>query len=362
MIFLRSILKLSGTVFLIFTIFPSLLLAEKPIFQFVREIGDDSENYMFATIAGIAITDKKEIFIADTKLINIRRFSWDGKFIAKVGQLGRGPGDFITLDRLQWFDNKLFVHDSYNKRIAITDSQLKRFDYIKTDMLGMKLGGAFPIRNAPIILDSNRILVINSHYDDDEGRLIIFDRNQNIVQRFFCHLPVDIADKKDSKFFAPLTHPNMGVNHEKKQILVTFDYPDREILFYLYDFSGRLIRHFTYPQAKGFRFPMEALEHFSDAPDNHTMVFDIYGYKEYYMVFLADLIDYNKPSAKMKWSFLFFREKGEFLYRMPWKVRFLTINADGYLGGVKEVDEELKVFIYKFDPKALEAVAKKFSQ
>jgi hypothetical protein len=155
--------------------------------------------------------------------------------------------------------------------------------------------------------------------------------------------------------------PIAGVNHHKKQILVSFEYPDREIEFYLYDFSGGLIRKFSYMQSKGFRFPIAKLERFRNNLPQQTNIWDILAYKNYYIVHICNMIDFDKPFEKwkMKHYFLFFRDTGELIYNMDWHTRFITITPDGYLAGMKEVDEELKVHIYKFNPKALEAAATK---
>lgn len=335
-------------------------MAEKPVFQCINEIGDDRENYMIARLGGIAISNSREIFIADMKLMNIRKFGWNGEFIFKAGQRGRGPGDFLSFGGMQWFDDKLFVYDWLGRRIAITDAEMKNFEYIKTHHLDSNLGGTFSIRNDPIALDSERIFAINTRYDDEIGRLFIFNRKQKILRHFFCHLPADIASEKHRRHFNPLTHPIAGVNHQDKKILVTFDYPDREILFYLYDFSGQLLRQFKYTQEKGYRFPMEKFESFRINPPRMTMILDILAYKSYYMVLLINMIDYDREERSSKSYFLFFRDTGEFLYKLRWNVRFLTINPEGYLGGIdKDEDDENKVVIYKFNPKALEALARK---
>ncbi len=203
---------------LAFFVFPSLSSAAKPIFQFLRSIGGDRENYMFARITSVAISNRKEIFVSDIKFMTLRKYGWDGKFIAKAGQKGKGPGDFLSFSGLQWFDNKLLVYDLYNRRIAITDEKMKVYNYIKTDQLGANLKGPFPLRDLPITLDNNRMLGINSRYDDEIGRLFIVDKKKKSLHHFFCRLPKDIADEKRQKFFNPLTLPIVGINHRKKQM------------------------------------------------------------------------------------------------------------------------------------------------
>lgn len=346
--------------FFIISAFSPLLVAETPIFQYISEIGDDRENYIIGRVGGIALRDSREIYIADRQLLNIRKYSWKGDYISKTGRKGSGPGDFISLGGLQWFDNKLIIFDFLGRRIAITDENMKNFSYIKANYFEALGRSVLPLRNAPIALNDNLFLGINSTYNKDVGRLFFFNKDSEVLNHFFCQLPTEILEDPSHRFYSPLTHPNAGVNHHKKQILVTFDYPDRDILFYIYDFSGHLLRQFKYRQEKGFRFPVEMFESFRNNPPRMTMIWDIFAYKSYYMVFLVNMFDFDKDSRSSKFYFLFFRDNGEFIYRLQWNVRFLTISPEGYLGGITGgSDDETKVVIYKFNPDTLEALARK---
>lgn len=340
-------------------VFSILAYADESAFQFIRAVGDERENYFFTKNGGIAISDKKEIFIVDKKKFSIVKYNGDGAFITRTGKQGRGPGDFLRPSGIQYFGKKLYINDWMNRRLALTGLKMTHFDYIKILDLTDLDGRIYTMRSAPIVLDENRFLGINQEYSTEKGRLFTFDKNQKVNTYFFCDLPTDLNDEKwrikadnDKRFlFNFFTYPVVGVNHEKKTMLITFETPDIEMRFYLYRFSGELIRQFTYRQNEKFRFPMQQLDSMKNQPPHSTMVLDVLSCHDYYLVFMAQTVNRLRPDKKNIFTYLFINEQGEIIHRQEERVRYRTATPDGYLAGIKwdKENDLLKIIISKLD-------------
>ena len=55
--------------------------------------GQNSADYVFASISSVAVSADGMIFVLDFKDMNVKVFDRDGKFLRKFGKAGEGPGD-----------------------------------------------------------------------------------------------------------------------------------------------------------------------------------------------------------------------------------------------------------------------------
>ena len=55
--------------------------------------GQNSADYVFASISSVAVSAAGMIFVLDFKDMNVKVFDRDGKFLRKFGKPGEGPGD-----------------------------------------------------------------------------------------------------------------------------------------------------------------------------------------------------------------------------------------------------------------------------
>lgn len=87
-----------------------------------RQIGelDGPEEFLFGYISDVAVNRKGEIYVADRKLNEIRKFSKDGKYLLTIGRKGQGPGEFqsVTVVSVNIHDD-LIVFDNMLGRISI---------------------------------------------------------------------------------------------------------------------------------------------------------------------------------------------------------------------------------------------------
>lgn len=333
--------------------------ADEPVFQILRTIGDERENYFLTDISGIALSDNKDIYIMDKKKFSLLRFNLNGVFVSRTGGRGQGPDDFLTPAGPQWLNHRLYIYDRFNHRFAVTGRRMDGFEYIPVHDLTDSDGRAYAMRSRPIVLDPKRFLGVNQRYSPDKGRLFFFDHKKKVNTWFFCDLPTDLddekwrlnADREKAFLFNFCTYPIVGVNHEKKHMLITFERPDADMRFYLYGLDGELIRRFTYSLDERIRFPMPKLDNLRYRPRHFAWVTDIIVCKNYYLVYMLEVFDSGRSDKREKNSYLIISEDGEVVRRVDTRVRYLDATPDGYLAGVTWDNENdlLKIVISKLN-------------
>jgi hypothetical protein len=85
----------------------------------------DEPNMMLGNISTVVIRDSK-IYVADSRSRNLIVHDMNGRAISKVGNRGRGPGEYITLENFD-VDNQGQIHviDGNTKRLLIYDTNYK---------------------------------------------------------------------------------------------------------------------------------------------------------------------------------------------------------------------------------------------
>lgn len=323
----------------------------QPVFRQIIKIGDNRPDYFFTAISGIAVSQEKEIFVTNMREFTISKFNGNGAFISRIGHKGRGPGDFLHLSDIQILNNRLFIFDKFNNRMAITDTQFKKWDYINfKKFTGVDISSCF-LRNNPIILDENKFLGVNYNYMPEMGRMFLFDRNQQVFQTFFCDLPADVGEERERRFFRMITHPAVAINHKKKEIFVTFEHPSGEMKFFFYDFNGVLNRQSTYILDSDYEFPVELMDMRPQYPEKVCFVMEATPFKDYYLILIAE---HRKKAKKNELEYndswyLFVDARGKVHYKVRNKIRFRTATPDGCLAGFTGADDIYEVVIYTID-------------
>lgn len=97
-------------------------------------IGDiDNNNTFFIEVDDMDVDDKGDIYVLETKSMEVRVFDKYGTFKNKFGRRGEGPGEFILPSDLMVDDRKdlIYISDWKNKKISIfhetgtLDSEIK---------------------------------------------------------------------------------------------------------------------------------------------------------------------------------------------------------------------------------------------
>lgn len=69
---------------------------------------------------GIAVDEAGKIYIGDsTGELAVRVFGSDGNFITALGGNGRGPGELLSIADMKIIDDKLYVYDAHQVKIAV---------------------------------------------------------------------------------------------------------------------------------------------------------------------------------------------------------------------------------------------------
>ena len=102
-------------------------------YQEIFRIGDSEEfdeNYSFTSPYHIAVGEGGWIYVSDRRLNEIRIFDAEGSFMNKIGERGRGPGEFNEISSM-YIDpsqNHLIVVDRMNLRANRFDMNGKHLD------------------------------------------------------------------------------------------------------------------------------------------------------------------------------------------------------------------------------------------
>lgn len=329
----------------------------------IRSIGDDArDEYTFFLITDAVLSDKKDIYVIDHKGYCVSKFNWDGVFQKRVGQRGKGPGDFASLKSIQFFNNRLHILDWKNRRIASTNTDLDEFQYLR--YLTFKYNGD-RFKNVPgeiILLEDNRFLGISSLYTNGIGRLFIYDSQGNIEKTFLNDLPIkkSTIDESPSNLLM-LSRVAAAVNPKNREIMATFSFPDNEIVFYLFNMSGDLLKSFSYKQDKCFHFPTPLLNRTikGNAGVNFSVVETIHPSDDFFLVFLTEMQDIKELGhsldGKGEYFLLVFDKGGKFLHKrkMEKPLTIYHISSDGYVLAKDATGEEdiEKLLIYKLELK-----------
>lgn len=80
-------------------------------------IGEGDENYMFAEVRAVQVDNQDNIYVLDTKLINIKVFDKEGRFVRMFLKTGQGPEEVGWPARMYMRDgNIIVILDSRNRK------------------------------------------------------------------------------------------------------------------------------------------------------------------------------------------------------------------------------------------------------
>ncbi len=328
-------------------------------FKQLRLIGDDdTENYMFFVIDSAIIGPNKSLYVVDRKGLFISQYSWDGKFIRKKGQKGVGPGDYVRPTSLQYYQDHLYVMDFYNGRFAKISLDLGNQTYYRLENFKDLDNKKSETPQDFKVLTQDALLGIYGFYKSSRPRLCLFNTDQQILKLFHNYLPGNGKIRMNQ----PLTDyymskPIIGVNHRTKMILVSSFFANNAIDFFLYNFSGNLVKQFSWKQAEKYQFPVR----FANAPKKEkkpksgecwSAINLIKGFRNGFCVFLEQIeVKSENEKTEPLISCLIFSKEGKLLHKIDTPHRFLALDVtdDGYVLGKKLGQDYDQLVIYKLE-------------
>ena len=193
----------------------------------------DQSNYNLGVIGGIATDASSNIYVGDTGLYRILKFSSKGQFLHSFG-FGNGiePGEFmdlrdIAVDR----DNNLFVVDFEMKRITIFQEDGTLLKIIETSMMPYSLvvdkEGAFYIIGMPLSFKGPLI-----HKYDASGQFVMAFCDRESVHDLALRSGNmgRIAIDRDQNIYYALPYPyEIRKFSSDGELLATIERPDARI-------------------------------------------------------------------------------------------------------------------------------------
>lgn len=191
----------------------------------VHQIGQlyGPEEFLFVHITDVTVDSIGDIYVADRRLNNIRKFNKDGEYLLTIGRQGQGPGDFQNIrtisvnnhDDLIVFDNalrriSLFSHDGENIKTTkklMTDSWISPSKIFVTDLNYVFFGKL-----------SGNLKLFHE-----------FDRDWNIVKSYINYEFIDNKEFEEQMLGA---FPGNCFFQNSEGIVYTKYYFDNKIFFY----------------------------------------------------------------------------------------------------------------------------------
>lgn len=184
---------------------------------------DGPEEFLFADIADVAVNCKGDIYVADSRLNEIRKFDKEGNYLLTIGREGQGPGEFQSVSTITICGgDDLIAFDGRLGRLSVfsANGELKKtIQQSRTDLS----------------IAPSRIWVTNEGYvffgkPADSLKLFHeFDQEWNLKES-----TIDYAfiDNREFEELSLLFHPGYGFFQENGNILYTKYYDDHQIFVY----------------------------------------------------------------------------------------------------------------------------------
>lgn len=346
--------KLAITLLIVFTaifFWNSLDAAE---LKLVKQIGGDDEDYFFIQVTGTVLSKQKDIFVIDSRGKFIAKYDWNGKLIKKVGQHGQGPNDFAAPVELDLFQDKLYIWDVRNSRIAVTGLNLEKISYYK-------IHSGLPFAGRMIVIGEKKCIGASASYSLDyrkEFKLIkILNFETQASEMFFGEVPHPEFKKskivKSFRNYIFSIFPILGVDRAEKKLIIAFPYPNEPVDFYEYSYSGECLDKFSISYEPGYKYPDYLLEG-KLPPKGQRAVFlnSIHVYKNNILVFMGK-VTYKGGMNIDKDNYCLIIDKKSKLLKSKIKVPdFLLayhVTDEGYVLGTQTFQDTPSVFIYKIE-------------
>lgn len=317
----------------------------------IRTIGDDiRDDYFFVRITSGIISSNRDIFVGDTGGKFIAKYSWDGKFIKRIGQAGQGPGDFLTIFNFNFVKSNLTTYDVFNRRIVVLNRDLDILDYIKIPSPVLS-GNIIPIRGNRFLCSFHGLRATNGR-----GRIGFIDAEGKLGHCFFRRDQFgNTSMTRDDLKWALNVMVNKlltGYDEQSDTILAGYEYPAIPANFFLLNSKGKIKKIFCLKKDQNLIFP-EYRRHFPikapSTPIKYLIVRSILNHKNNFLVLTSIRETFKDVSRDISSTCHVISSEGLEKARIEMETgsRFFNITDDGYIIGKNEQDEIPKVHIWR---------------
>jgi len=114
---------------------------------------DGADEYMLGEVRSLAVSDSGEIYLMDSQVPALRKYSAEGEFVATFGREGGGPGEYKNPDGglAVLPDGRVVLRDPGNNRFSVYSA-----DGVYVD--GWRLSGGFNTSNGLLEYASHETL------------------------------------------------------------------------------------------------------------------------------------------------------------------------------------------------------------
>ena len=335
-------------------------------FRVIKTIGDNErDNYTMFFASDSVLGPNNDIFILQAKGNFVSHYSWSGEFQQRIGQKGSGPGDFYFPQALDFRDNKLYILEKGNNRIAEFYLKTKEFKYYKEKVTN-RLASEF------FVLNHNKFLGIFDSMGVNRGRIGVLNQSFDIQHTFFDEFPFNLkVDKAKYEtpttvetiarkvFFSNFSQPSIYFNRKKKEILVSFIMPDNPIRFFVYDLNGKLLKTFSHKlKEEKYKFqlykvngPLDMLRDPNKWPKRFELFIDCVASYENHYIAIINLDDYVKKKRIKRTKYcLVLDNNGVLKKRIPLDSELMVhkLSKGYFLGSTPDAEVE-QFFVFKLN-------------
>jgi len=194
---------------------------------------DGPEEFLFVNIADVAVNSKGDIYVADNRLNEIRKFNKGGEYLLTIGRQGQGPGEFQSVSVLTMNSrDDLIAFDWILNRVSFfsdNGEHKKTTQQLMTDLS----------------IDPSKIFVTEKGYvffGKPINSLKLFhefDQELNLTESYIDY---EFIDNREFEEISLIYNPGYCFFQENGNILYTKYYYDNQILSYKNGELEKIIR------------------------------------------------------------------------------------------------------------------------
>ena len=190
-----------------------------------RQIGvlDGPEEFLFINISDVAVNIKGDIYVADRRLSEVRKFNKDGKYLLSLGRRGQGPGEFQSVNLVSVNShNELIAFDNKIRRVSIFSDI---GEHIKTTKKLMTDSWIAPSK----IFSTDGNYVVLGRLGNSLKLFHEFNQDWNITESYIDY---EFIDNKEFEEHSLALHPGNCFFQKNRDILYTKYYYDNQVFIY----------------------------------------------------------------------------------------------------------------------------------
>jgi hypothetical protein len=147
---------------------------------------------------GVTTDSEDNIYLTDLKGDSIKKFNKIGKLVEKIGRNGKGPEEFNEPSLIKYFNNKLYVTESYRPGISVFDKDLKFISKIPlhftvTDLnftSGNQLAVSTLVRDRSEEGDFNFCIYLYDSAGNEKGK-IVYETSKSFTMMNMINFKID---------------------------------------------------------------------------------------------------------------------------------------------------------------------------